>query len=96
MKLIIKSGLLCLVLVCLLSQEQSFTSVENTKLRGKDRPTDSRVKGKITTRSAYSESPVLFELPIPSETTAEQMDEINRARAYAESLGIDLEVTIIE
>lgn len=37
-----------------------------------------------------------MELAIPSETTAEQMDEINRARAYAESLGIELEVTIIE
>lgn len=37
-----------------------------------------------------------MELAIPSGTTAEQMDEINRARAYAESLGIELEVTIIE
>lgn len=27
------------------------------------------------------------ELAIPSRTTAEQMDEINRARTYAESLG---------
>ena len=37
-----------------------------------------------------------MELAIQSRTTAEQMDEINRARAYAESLGIELEVTIIE
>ena len=33
---------------------------------------------------------------IPSAETAEQMDEINRARAYAENLGIELEVKIVE
>lgn len=37
-----------------------------------------------------------LELAIPSETRPEQLDEINRARAYAESLGVELEVTIIE
>jgi hypothetical protein len=37
-----------------------------------------------------------MELAIPSGTTAEQINEIDRARAYAESLGIELEVTIIE
>ncbi|XWN32883.1 MAG: minor capsid protein [Devosia sp.] len=35
-------------------------------------------------------------LAIPSGTTAEQMREINRARTYAESKWIELEVTIIE
>ena len=37
-----------------------------------------------------------MELAIPFGTTAEQMDEIIRARAYAENVGIELEVTIIE
>ncbi|MDN2565194.1 minor capsid protein [Aquibium sp. A9E412] len=52
-------------------------------------------------RNGYRISPGLIkrrrlELAIPSETTAEQLDEINRARAYAESRRIALEVTIIE
>lgn len=36
-----------------------------------------------------------LELALPAETNSAQIDEINRARAYAESLGIEMEVTFV-
>lgn len=36
-----------------------------------------------------------LELAVPFESNSAQIDEINRARAYAEELGIEMEVTFV-